>query len=44
MDDVAKGLEELITLHGITRLVMGAAADQHYSEYGPHLPNVAFFL
>ncbi|EEE57531.1 hypothetical protein OsJ_07848 [Oryza sativa Japonica Group] len=32
MDDVAKGLEELITLHGITRLVMGAAADQHYSE------------
>ncbi|XP_006647652.2 U-box domain-containing protein 33-like [Oryza brachyantha] len=32
MDDIAKGLEELITLHGITRLVMGAAADQYYSE------------
>uniref|UniRef100_A0A0D9VJ83 RING-type E3 ubiquitin transferase n=1 Tax=Leersia perrieri TaxID=77586 RepID=A0A0D9VJ83_9ORYZ len=32
MDDVAKGLEELITLHGITKLVMGAAEDQHYTE------------
>ncbi|EMS67875.1 U-box domain-containing protein 33 [Triticum urartu] len=31
-DDVAKGLEELIVLHGITRLVMGAAADKHYSK------------
>ncbi|KAG8071755.1 hypothetical protein GUJ93_ZPchr0006g44549 [Zizania palustris] len=32
MDDVAQGLEKLITLHGITKLVMGAAADQHYSK------------
>ncbi|VAI59177.1 unnamed protein product [Triticum turgidum subsp. durum] len=31
-DDVAKGLEELIVLHGITKLVMGAAADKHYSK------------
>lgn len=33
MDDVAKGLLELISLHGITKLVMGAAADKHYSKY-----------
>lgn len=32
-DDVAKGLEELIVSHGITKLVMGAA-DEHFSEYG----------
>ncbi|CAM0944662.1 unnamed protein product [Alopecurus aequalis] len=31
-DDVAKGLEELITLHGITKLVMGAVSDRHYSK------------
>ncbi|KAM0846197.1 hypothetical protein ACQ4PT_055838 [Festuca glaucescens] len=31
-DDVAKGLEELITLHGITKLVMGAVSDKHYSK------------
>ncbi|XP_062222517.1 U-box domain-containing protein 33-like [Phragmites australis] len=31
-DDIAKGLEELIALHGITKLVMGAAADKHYSK------------
>ncbi|CAN6279475.1 unnamed protein product [Urochloa humidicola] len=31
-DNVAKGLEELITLHNITELVMGAAADQHFSK------------
>ncbi|WOK94871.1 hypothetical protein Cni_G03576 [Canna indica] len=28
-DDVSKGLVELIALHGITKLVMGAAADRH---------------
>ncbi|GJN21781.1 hypothetical protein PR202_gb09296 [Eleusine coracana subsp. coracana] len=32
MDSIAKGLDELIALHSITKLVMGAAADQHYSE------------
>ncbi|CAN6238911.1 unnamed protein product [Urochloa humidicola] len=31
-DDVATGLEELIAFHGITKLVMGAAADKHYSK------------
>ncbi|KAJ1280324.1 hypothetical protein BS78_04G223200 [Paspalum vaginatum] len=31
-DSVAKGLEELIALHNITKLVMGAAADQHFSK------------
>ncbi|TVU28820.1 hypothetical protein EJB05_20355 [Eragrostis curvula] len=31
-DDVAKGLEELIALHGVTKFVMGAAADKHYSK------------
>ncbi|CAN6245471.1 unnamed protein product [Urochloa humidicola] len=32
MDNVAKGLEELIALHNIRELVMGAAADQHFSK------------
>lgn len=32
MDDVADGLVKLIALYGITKLVMGAAADQHYSK------------
>ncbi|CAL4967846.1 unnamed protein product [Urochloa decumbens] len=31
-EDVAKGLEELINLHSITKLVMGAAADKHHSK------------
>ncbi|XP_008778858.2 U-box domain-containing protein 33-like isoform X1 [Phoenix dactylifera] len=31
-DDVSKGLVELIAQHGITKLVMGAAADKHYSR------------
>ncbi|XP_062206176.1 U-box domain-containing protein 33-like [Phragmites australis] len=31
-DDVAKGITELVSLHGITKLVMGAAADKHYSR------------
>lgn len=32
MDDVAQGLEELIALHNITELVIGAAADRHFSK------------
>ncbi|KAF8765440.1 hypothetical protein HU200_008585 [Digitaria exilis] len=32
MDNIAEGLEELIALHNITELVMGAAADQHFSK------------
>jgi hypothetical protein len=35
MDNVATGLVKLISLHSITKLVMGAAADQHYSRYKP---------
>ncbi|KAG1359598.1 U-box domain-containing protein 33 [Cocos nucifera] len=31
-DDVSKGLVELVAKHGITKLVMGAAADKHYSR------------
>ncbi|CAN6279473.1 unnamed protein product [Urochloa humidicola] len=31
-DEVAKGLEELIALHGITKLVVGAAPDERYSD------------
>ncbi|CAL5056671.1 unnamed protein product [Urochloa decumbens] len=31
-DGIAKGLEELISLHGITKLVVGAAADERYSD------------
>lgn len=36
MDDAVRGLEQLITLHGVAKLVMGAAADKHYSKYGLH--------
>lgn len=32
MDDVGKGLVELIARHGITKFVMGAAADRQYSK------------
>ncbi|KAJ8506292.1 hypothetical protein OPV22_007178 [Ensete ventricosum] len=32
MDDIAKGLVELIERHRITKLVMRAAADKHYSK------------
>ncbi|CAO2046921.1 unnamed protein product [Urochloa humidicola] len=31
-ENVAKGLEELINLHSITKLVMGAAADKRHSK------------
>lgn len=33
-DDIEKGIVELVIQHGITNLVMGAAADKHYSKYG----------
>lgn len=32
-DDVRKGLVEIVAQHGITQLVMGAAADKYYSRY-----------
>ncbi|GJN26758.1 hypothetical protein PR202_gb14716 [Eleusine coracana subsp. coracana] len=31
-DDIAEGILELIALHGIKKLVMGAAADKNYSK------------
>ncbi|KAG8069418.1 hypothetical protein GUJ93_ZPchr0005g15006 [Zizania palustris] len=31
-EDIAKGLEDIIALHGVTKLVMGALADKHYSK------------
>lgn len=34
MDDIGKGIIELIARNGITKLVMGAAADRQYSQYG----------
>jgi len=33
-DDIAKGIIELISLHGITKLVVGAASDKNCSKYG----------
>ncbi|XP_074560081.1 U-box domain-containing protein 33-like [Curcuma longa] len=35
MDDIAKGLTESIISHGITKLVMGAAACKNYSRCSP---------
>jgi len=32
-NDVAKGIMELVSLHGVSKLIMGAAADKHYSRY-----------
>lgn len=32
-EDIAKGLEDLIAIHGITKLVMGTAACRHNSGY-----------
>ncbi|KAK4849055.1 hypothetical protein QYF36_020310 [Acer negundo] len=32
MDDIGKGIVELIQRHSIKKLVMGAAANEHYSE------------
>ncbi|KAJ3706771.1 hypothetical protein LUZ61_010476 [Rhynchospora tenuis] len=32
MNDVSEGILELISLHGVNALVMGAAADRHYSK------------
>jgi len=30
---VAKGIMELVSLHRVSKLIMGAAADKHYSRY-----------
>ncbi|PVH32417.1 hypothetical protein PAHAL_9G395000 [Panicum hallii] len=31
-NDVAKGIMELVSLHGVSKLIMGAASDKHYSR------------
>ncbi|CAN6311999.1 unnamed protein product [Urochloa humidicola] len=31
-DDVAKGVIELVSVHGVRKLIMGAASDKHYSR------------
>ncbi|KAM0877722.1 hypothetical protein ACQ4PT_035312 [Festuca glaucescens] len=31
-EDIAKGIAELVSKHGVSKLVMGAAADKHYSR------------
>lgn len=36
-DDVAHGLVELISSHGICNLVMGAASDRRYKRYANHV-------
>lgn len=33
MDDIGKGIIELVYHYHIKKLVMGAAANKHYSEY-----------
>ena len=33
MDYIEKGIVELISQHGIKKLVMGAAADKNYARY-----------
>ena len=43
-DDIAKGIIELISLHGITKLVMGAASDKNYSKYGQNIYYCLKFL
>lgn len=36
MDSIEKGIVELVSQHGIRKLVMGAAADKHYKRYRTH--------
>ncbi|XVF73178.1 hypothetical protein PTKIN_Ptkin12aG0180300 [Pterospermum kingtungense] len=43
-DDVAKGIVELIGRHNIKKLVMGAAADQHFSERMWHISGKAQYV
>lgn len=32
-DDVAKGIAEIVSLRGVSKLIMVAAADKHFSRY-----------
>ncbi|KAK3037183.1 hypothetical protein RJ639_030076 [Escallonia herrerae] len=42
MDNIEKGIVEVVAQHGIRCLVMGAAADKHYSEYAASISIIAF--
>lgn len=35
-DCIETGIVELVSLYGIIKLVIGAAADRSYSKYEPH--------
>lgn len=47
-DKIKKGIVELVSLHGIRSLVMGAAADKYYSRYTLatyiFFPPISFFI
>lgn len=42
-DDIANGVINLISLHGIKKLVVGAASDKKYSKYGSSIYSVSMF-
>jgi hypothetical protein len=44
MDSIEKGIVELIAQLGIRNLVMGGAADKHYSRYKPQRNSLFLFL
>jgi K+-sensing histidine kinase KdpD len=41
-EDIAKGIAELVSKHGVNKLVMGAAADKHYSRYTYYAASINF--
>jgi hypothetical protein len=41
---IEMGIVEQISQHGIRKLVMGAAADKHYSKYKPQMILFFFFF
>lgn len=44
MDDIGRGLEELIVQHRITKLVMGAAEDAKYHRYALIVRTFVYFV
>lgn len=44
MDDIGRGLEELIVQHRITKLVMGAAEDAKYHRYALIVSTFVYFV
>lgn len=43
-DGIVEGLTESIVSHGITKLVMGAAASKNYSRYDLHQKFIALYF